>query len=54
MQNQDIYTKERKQNIALIGQFCTHARTPGVNKEQLIDCFSAVGIILAVVVWLAV
>jgi hypothetical protein len=54
MQNHDIYTKERKQKIALYRNFGTHAHTLGVTKEQLIDCCSAVGIILVVLLWLAV
>ena len=53
MQNQDIYTKERKRKIALIERSHTHARTPGVTKEQLIDIASSVGIIAVVFLWLA-
>jgi hypothetical protein len=54
MQNQDIYTKERKQNIALIGQFCTHARLPKIlTRDQLIDCLSWIGALLLVVIGLS-
>ena len=55
MQNQDIYTKERKRKIALIENFGTHTHTPRLlTKDQLIDCLSAVGMLAALVLWLAV